>query len=220
MKIQTILTEKLIDTTKQEKNYSGTFKDAPPRGTPKKQIDAGSMASVKNDPNDPHMVIKHNRVPNMARNDLYPKFITYLIDHDIENPHFPRVYDIKKITDKEGKFIYTYRLEKLLPLSDASNDECDMFIENNFYQNSEYYEFYHFDVDKNHRYAWVAKIFAAFIKNDDFSDHLRSESLIEAMKIIKDIMHTLGSRESDIYYKNLMWRRGPHGLTLVFIDPV
>lgn len=216
MKIQDILDEELVQPNKLERKYAGKFNYLGSDNNSKKNLDSGSMASVKQDVNDPHMVIKHNLSPFTARDDSYPDFINYLIENKIENIHFPKVYDIHKIYDRYGRYIYKYRLEKLIPLKDASLEE---------FQNFRYNTFDDDHVFEN-RVSYMAIDLGIMMRElcNPYSPSsklaiLKSESLKEACIIVRNMTKELKTY-SDIYEKNLMWRRGPYGLTLVIIDPI
>lgn len=216
MKIQELL-EDLINTTRQNKKFSGAFKrhsdSAPPSA---KELGHGFFSSVKNDPNDPHMVKKHGIKPSAE--DAYNVFIEYLIDNDLmDNIHFPKVYDITKIQDRNGHTIHTYKIEKLINFNDASTKEAEAFIHRSFDDRAT-------EMMARNNYGLLSAITMFF--EDCLMDHpeyvgmITDDSLKEALRVIKAIEGQDRHIFSDIKSDNMMWRRTPHGLVLVFIDPV
>lgn len=222
MKIEDILNEELINPEQTEKSYHGNFKRNF-KIPSKPNLGAGARSKVKADPTDPHMAIKFTKNPLQKENegfDRYPEFIKYLITHKIENPHFPKVYKMSKISDKNQRFIYTYRLEKLIPIDQISEEEFSAFIQKTFTENSEHYNTLMDDNQPfDHKLTMLGVIFNHIITYGDSEHSILQESLSEALQILKKILIDLNAT-SDVYYKNIMWRRGGQGLTVVFIDPI
>lgn len=214
------LLEDLIGTVKTQKTYNGVLGTKSRNfNTGRKALGSGNYASVKQDPNDPHLVKKHSKRIE-SKDDGYNNFIEYLINHDLmDNIHFPKIYNITAIKDKEGNVIHTYKMEKLIPFYDANKRELEFFIHKTFNQDG------------------VNIILKAYARNDslplaismiisdcaygDFDmEYIIDDSFREAIDTIKVIARDTPFVNIDIKIDNMMWRRTPHGLVLVFTDPI
>lgn len=234
MHILCLIAEDLINPEMVQKKYSGEFRGRSRHdiSSRKKELGRGTQASAKNDPNDPHMVKKHNIRPYDLdhRRDGFNHFINYLIQHDLtDNIHFPRVYNIKEITDKNDYVIYTYTIEKLIPYEKASLRELTSFVEHNFSKNwylaimanglkEEEDGSSHINLKKLSDVV-ASHIYKTVSGGLDMDEVLRSESLIDALTITRKIGRDMGM-PSDLHAGNLMWRRTSTGLTLIINDPL
>lgn len=223
MKIQDLL-EDLVNATIDRKKYNGTLKtknDSLIRSN--KELGNGSQASVKHDPNDPHMVKKHNTKVYPSKpawefgqtNDGYNKYIEFLINNNLtDNIHFPKVYNVKTIVDKDENKIHTYTMEKLVESEHLSEEEVNAFIEHNLIG------------------RWKIKLLDEYNALEDtcslisncicgYSEALTffsNEELIEAIKTLTKVKAAIAG-QIDLSSYNIMWRRTPHGMILVFTDP-
>lgn len=226
MRIELLL-EELVQTQRQQGEYRGAFKAGKSSGM-------GTQAKAKPDRNDPHMVTKHNFKPFVAdrnsmtatwdtrKDDGFHRFASFLIKHKLmgENPHMPRVYNIKTLTDADGRHIHTYTVEKLIDYYEVSKEELLAFIENHLQPDTIY-------IDPSLKEEdWVVGVFKRIAlrldrcigMDSEMNQVINSESLVEAIGIIRKAKSVLGE-PSDMHEGNFMWRRGPQGLTLVFNDP-
>ena len=224
-----ILTEELVQTQQQQASYNGNLRPGRPHDG------NGTQAKVTPDRNDPHMVRKHNYNPYVKdrssmqatfqtrKEDGFNRFVQFLIKHKHmgENPHLPRVYNIKTITDAEGRHINTYTVEKLTESSEITWEELEAFIEGNLHEGSIW-----MDEDRRGTQGWVWNTFQTVAQTLDRAISLdtvrdkvvKSETLIEAIDILRKAKRVLGE-PTDMHAENYMWRRGPQGMTLVFNDP-
>lgn len=230
-----MLLEDLVSPEIRRSNYNGTFKKLYmlPKGvndnTRAKRLGSGTQASVKDDPNDPHMVKKHNHVTydrhieHGRTNDGFNRFVEWLIRRDyVDNVHFPRVYNIKTITDKGGRHIHSYTMEKLIPIQGASPEEMEAFVEKSLhpgaikpapksnYMNARSYVYETMDL--------VCNVLTDAFMHGEFSG-IKSESLLEACEIMGKFVRAEGVDKSDLGPDNMMWRRTSTGLVLVLSDP-
>ena len=233
MKIIDLLLEDQFQTSRVEKRFSGSLKSQ--HYIKRHEISRGTQAAVKDDKTDPHMVTKYNhrtyhdddkpsrRFEN-RKDDGFNQFINYLIDNKLMgvNPHFPRVYDVKTITDREGKRIHTYTVEKLIEFDAVSRPELESFLEHSLHPDSVW-----IDPDIVEERPWVLAASERIAKRLELCvrqmstarETLKSETLIGAIKVLHKMDKEFPS-QLDIHYGNLMWRRTQHGLTLVFNDPI
>lgn len=235
MRIQDLL-EDQFETDRGEQKFNGTLK--PVYNMRNHELNRGSQAAVKSDKKDPHMVKKYNirtyhdddkphRDSPNRKDDGFNQFINYLIDHKLMgvNPHFPRVYDIKTITDKTGHRIYTYTVEKLLESTVISKEEMQAFIENDLHPDTIYIDP---DIAQYGREKeWIEEAWHRITKRLNLCitqmstarESIKSETLIECIKILHKLDKEFPN-QLDVHMNNLMWRRTQHGLVLVFNDPI
>lgn len=226
----TDLLEELIDSSKKEKTYKGTlsldrFK---PRKTSSDTIAHGSHATVKADKNDPHMVVKHNTRAYKANptekdlhfgnynNDGFNEFIEYIINNNLtDNIHFPKVYNITTITDKDGSRVHKYTMERLVNDLDVDEKLRDASIESlvteEYFKSLEWHD---------NPFIAFCKSMEHYVRGNRDLDFITSESLIEALKIVRQAALKIGKNRLDMHAGNFMWRRTSFGLILVITDPL
>jgi hypothetical protein len=226
MKIQYLI-EDLVNADIARKRFNGTLKRKDTGyALSGKQLSNGSQASVKADPNDPHMIKKHNTKvypeksiiqgfkPTRA-NDGFNDYIEYLINNNLtDNIHFPKVYNVKTIIDKNGDKIHTYTMERLIETDTLTVEQIEAFLENNL---SEKWQ----DSVKwtSHPIEYVVRLITNCIQGTrDMDEIFTNKELISAISIIKQIKNTI-SAQIDLSVHNIMWRRTPYGMILVFTDP-
>lgn len=232
MKIQLLL--ELIQTTQTSKPFHGSLvlrRDSKHynRNVLRKELGAGTQSSVKDHPNDPHMVKKHNIRPYPdtlgKQTDGFNQFINYLIEHDLlDNVHFPKVYDIKEIVDQDDRKIYTYTMEKLVPSMSLYRDEIDAFCEKIF--TPELAERFFTDASMLGRSEETYKYRMFDLFTQEFDEALnygritdiQDESLRDAFVTLHMISLRL-KKSSDLHNGNFMWRRSSTGVQIVFTDP-
>ncbi len=175
------------------------------------------------------MVRKHNFRPmgtngphaaQMLTKDGFNYFIENIIKSDsFDNIHFPKVYNIKKITDKEGNWIHKYDVERLIPLKELSNREIYRLFTDNFKRHvKEYEKMDSYDLEDTR--SNIGFILSSAIRKNDHSE-LRSAELKKAVSLLHN-MNTRASDEGhfmDLHSDNVMARRTPYGLQLVINDP-
>ena len=235
MRIQDLL-EYQFETNRVEQKFNGKLK--PVYNMKSHEINRGSQAAVKADKKDPHMVKKYNirtyhdddrphRDSPKRKDDGFNQFINYLIDNKLMgvNPHFPRVYDIKTITDKEGYRIYTYTVEKLLESTSISKEELQSFIENQLHPDTiwidpdvaEYGSDEDWLIEAWHRLT--KRLHLCITQMSTARETIKSETLMEAVKLLHKLDKEF-PEQLDVHMNNMMWRRTQHGVVLVFNDPI
>lgn len=221
MKIQVLL--ELIDTNVETKSYRGEFhgNNTGNSRSSNKEIGSGVYSKVRNDPNDPHMVQKRHRDPKAASTDGFVKWADYLINNKLvdTNPHFPRIYNARKIEDSEGKNIYKYQIEKLVSAEDVSPKILEAIWRQNFTQYSMPEDIEELDAED------IADTMSGIISmavegNSEYMDDIISDSLKEAVKHLRAYYaETNYNALPDLHSGNIMLRRTPHGIQLVITDP-
>lgn len=219
MKIQTIL-EAIIATASDEKKYSGMLRHS------QGHFDS-SFSTVRNNRDDPHTVVKHNFRPmNPVQWDSMPTdgfnfFIEALIRKDaMDNIFFPKVYNIRKISDNHGQYIHKYVTEKLYPLNSLEVDDLKKIYGECLYG----YKKAGFNEEEEHYPRKMARAIAGAlsdaVENQDFS-RIKSDELKEALQILLVIKNEFSKRGAgfDLHSDNIMARRTPFGVQLVINDP-
>lgn len=226
MKITDIL--EMLEPAVSKKRYNGTFVDTNhheyDEANKGKEGGRGVFSNVRADKKDPHMMRKNHHGPvtvDMERNyiqDGYVGFINHLIENKLVGQYvnLPRVYDIKELTDKQGKKVFTYTIEKLLSHNDISEKELVQVIENTL----------------DHVPPTLSDDYSSHGMNRWFGDELESaifnnyrhvidEEMKKSLQVIRDIVKANGHEMSiDLNSGNIMYRRTPYGLQAVLSDPL
>ena len=116
MNIVSIL--EIIEPRVQTKQWRGRFDPKKQMPTRKdRSLGVGNFADVEEIRNRPDIVRKTSSSVKAASLDGYWVFIDELVKQKLwKNPYFPRVHDVKIITDAEGQKMYRAKIEKLIPL--------------------------------------------------------------------------------------------------------
>lgn len=225
MRIESLL--ELIDPEVSHKQYRGKLRDT---DADTFRSNSGAFSTVVPDRHDPHMVRKHHHDPIVGdtdSEDAFVHFVNWMIEEKIQNIHFPRIYNVKKITDSEGKYIYKYQIEKLIPANKLSKEELLHVVHMNFDVES--------IKEENTRARWDAKDTTSIIRaigeacerviTGEGDRSIKSRSIVKALNEILNFNRW--AYERDLYAHldlvnsgNIMFRRTPQGLQIVFSDPV
>ncbi len=208
MKILDLLEKQIHSTVEPDGRFNGRFRSSYDNTNSE---NSGYYSSVKGDKTDPHMIVKHTK--NLDIKDPYSDYIQYLIKHDLidSNPHFPRVYNIKKIVDKNGKEIYKYRMERLEQMGDLNDDIKETILKQNF----DTTDYGGWPVDDYDRLAADILSRAVRLKHPD---RIKQSSLKEAVLTLYEI-YANNSWTVDLHRYNFMIRRTPTGFQIVLTDP-
>lgn len=229
MKINDIL--EMIEPTVSDVNFSGKLVQHPePRWNPdndKKLGGRGNFSTVRPDKKDPHMVRKNHHSPIMSDiddQDGYIPFINHLIRHKLmgEYINLPRVYDVKKITDREGDYIYSYTIEKLIDGKNVSIEELNTIIDRTLGDEPAKGMSWSSREESSVKPKILNQWFGAQIEyglTNGFYN-IKDEELIKALKLIDFVNDRNPNNVTDIHGGNIMYRRTPHGLQLVISDPL
>lgn len=176
-------------------------------------LGAGKYSTVKTD-RDPHFVKKTSRSSGKAKSDGYWYFIKVVIRNKLwENPYFPRVYEFKKYY-KGDEAHYRVKLESLVDLNDLSKKEIEAVIAR--MSGNEDRGSYYKEENMDHISEIVRAIFwkrtRGLFKNPD-------PNLLSAMNTLRKINKGNVHLRPDLHKGNIMFRRGPHGVHPVIVDP-
>ena len=230
MKIQTLF--ELVEPTVSHHNYKKKFQDKIPIGKAK-ELGAGAYSRVVTDPNDPHMVRKHNHTPLMPADDVdaYRLFVDKLVEKGLinKNPYFPRIYSVSAIKDTEDKKINSYQMEKLLGYDDVSIEEIQsmterIFNDPNIKNNFERSNF--ISNNKSEQYKLHRRItdhIEQAVERQDFNN-IKDPIMVKALQNLIQIIEELNSAGEkvivDLNPGNIMYRRTKYGLQPVISDPL
>ena len=214
MKILDLLEGPIVPEVSPDKKYSGRFinKQSRPDGS-------GGSSVVAPHKTDPHLMTKHNHRPiqdgNKYQRDGFSFFINYIIDNGMtDNVHFPRIYSMKKIIDKNGKYIHKYDTEKLLHSHQINRKEfAKIFQELTNKEADERYESV-----ENQLIGLIVDAIHAGVYTE-----LKSKDIVEACKLLTNCTSDAikaGYAGLDIFSNNIMYRRTPIGVQLVINDPI
>jgi len=226
MKIQTLL--ELIEP--QVKNYNMRGRRFDPETSAanvsgwsltadeKKQgiVGSGSYSAVKKD-RDPHFVQKTSRRVETSKLDGYWYFIKQVIDKRLwENPYFPRVYQFKKFYQGDNAH-YRVKLENLVNMEDLSREELIASVTRMVGDDPEDLGIIQPYFKKHDIKVLIENIFKRIWDGKESKE--MDPSLVSAMRTIKK-MHLDAKYGYDLHKGNVMFRRGPHGLHPVIVDPL
>lgn len=240
MKIQNLL--EIIDTKVSTKKYSGTFRD-PEFLDIENRKNTGGYSTVKDDPHDPHMVIKHNHTPWPASGhkeignetvppDGYQFLAQWIVEEKIYNIHFPRIYKVTRYEDSKGQYIYKYGLEKLIKHTELDDEELSHVIKMNFDVESDNYKKasselagivsrYRKDFSNQDVLSFVCR---EIIKGSIPNSVVKNPEVKKALALLVDFMAWARKNGHDVIEdinpSNIMYRRTGQGLQMVFSDPV
>jgi hypothetical protein len=234
MKLLDLFEDQQHQTNDSTTNFSGRLKQSKAAFSDPK---SGAFSSVKDDKHDPHMVKKYHHGPvgdgspdSEIGEDAYVYFAKWLAKQNVTNPHLPRIYDIKKIQDSAGKFIYKYQVEKLnsateLGLEELMNVFGQHFVSDTVAQQVADELDFEAGVDTPANKKILIHVMGRFCEQmvREGCKNIKSESLREALGLIQKFLKDHGEKEFSLDIENsgnIMFRRGPHGLQLVLTDPV
>lgn len=204
----------------------GFFKNAD--GSPE-----GQYSFVKDDPTDPHAVIKNQKRPNVK--DPFWTYAQALHDSPdmMDNPYLPKVYKQTTLSDNRSNTVKTARMEKLHPVS-VLHPEQVLHI-------------YHRAMGKEFEETSVGKEFlraSKFMTPDAIRFRLADEALATLLAMLQYIVDGDASPvvihdqelkaalifierirrkhkfSGDIHDDNIMVRLSSHGPQMVITDPL
>lgn len=206
-----IIGEDLAQTQVSDRKYSGQFNYDRVRHKTRDELGRGAFSKVRPDREDPHMVTKQSVTPlgsnHLDKADGFDAFVKMLIDNDLmDDIHFPKVYKAQKVTDKTGTHKHNYTIEKLEPLKSLSREELASIEDS------------HMNPGYDEDFPIWERIYDACRSARAREMYIKMESLKESCQSLED-MGDYSDFRLDIHRDNLMVRRTPYGLQLVFSDP-
>lgn len=216
MKIRDLL-EAEFETTKQDYKSNNSydvdkqryrFRNRP--YDPLFKLKSGAYGRIYRNEDDPHQITKVPHLPK--KTDGYYDFIEHVVNSGIakSNPHFPRVYDIKKFTDNFGYFKYKIKMETLHPFLNTDPEVIVGMLRQYFNLKIDY------DLDDSEHETLMAFVREA-ITNRSYEES-SDDKFNEACKFISDFVKG-GNYTLDLHSGNVMIRMSPYP-QLVFVDPV
>ena len=215
-----------------DRQYNGVFKNHHEQpfnvqqSTKARTLGQGFYSNVKSHRTDPHLVQKNNHRQMARDTDGFNVFVEWLIKQGKQdNIHFPRIYNIKRITDRADNVVHSYDIERLIQVDAVSKEEIIAFHEHNIHEDAMHMEGllerdWTEETFKEMYFKHLCKVLDRAVKQKIFSYFLM-DSMKSAIAILVEASRdeSLPQLYIDFHSGNLMWRRGPTGLTLVFSDP-
>lgn len=206
----------LIEPTVSQTKISSTF-SARKASDPRR---SGVYAAVRGLRSDPNMVEKYLIMPSDLSKDAYYKYITAIKDQMAGNPHFPRVYRIKIVTDQDGDTRLSYVMERLAELDESSPKIISLIYEKTFGELGNWGNISPLSAS-NKWQMWDEIVIAIqnSVSSSDFSE-IKDEELIKALKLIIDLKEK-NNLSYDLFSTNFLIRpMGKFGPDIVIADPL
>ena len=206
-----VLNERIIQTSMSDKTYPGTFNNVRHSRVSKDELGRGAFSKVTPDHNDPHLVKKTNITPlgkqHADKADGFEQFVRLIDESGMnENIHFPRIYRATKVTDAQGTHRSSYSMEKLEPIKSLS------------FEDSKTLEQTHMTEGYSEDASLSDRLYDACRSPSARERYVKMESLKEACEALYE-MDDVSDFRLDIHKDNIMVRRTPYGVQLVFSNP-
>lgn len=239
MKITEILTEIYrTDVVSSKRSYNDMRKTLNNRmklsDSPSKTGE-GHYAVVLPNARDPHTIRKLSKRKVSDHNDGYHPFADWVVNNpEIKsNPHFPKIYKKRAITDDEGtEEIVDYVIEKLTPIDKLNMEQIIAILDTYFKLKLDYSPSYipkEEDTDyviEEEDIDYIIESFSLIIR--DYIQRGRSnigeilsDQLIQACRALRDFYSEshMYNRNVDTHRYNIMYRLGAHTPIPVITDP-
>lgn len=192
-----------------------------------KKLGSGAFSTAYQDKDNPHDVMKGSKQQVVP--DGFQVFFTALEENpDMQsNPYFPRFRNISRYTSKDHRSgSYMVRVEKLEPLEKLTKKEMPAILRRILDQDGidQVMErmkgmdsLSWFSAQPYHYITSLAEIMVNHPKR--FSKHVIDKDFLEAMQFITQVAADW-EYYTDLHEGNIMLRRTPYGVQLVFNDPL
>lgn len=217
------------------KQHKLAFNDASVlRNKKVKHLGSGAFASAYANEDRPEDVRKVSGQSSV--HDGYMKFVKALKDSpEFGNPYFPKFREGSEYKDMEThsmvrRTVYSVKTERLQRLEDLTKKEVEAVLERWYGKNwnavaSQVVQ----RIDPKSKFNppgnWkhpafqLVEILKRLIRGVHFGAGLQDEDLAKAIGFIQTFQGS-GIGEPDISMNNIMYKRSPYGIQLVFTDPV
>lgn len=207
---------------------------------PKTRLGDGAKAVV-HQTDDPHMAKRYSKEINSTEFDKFDAYAKIITERKLwENPHFPRVYETEKevVGHPDAGQVYTHWLiERLFTYKTVSFDDARTMVYNYF--NEEFFK----EVGLRTRQSLTAEEYfkraretvsatgvseSLVVINDicegvyPYKPHIyneRNDAFMDATRILNELHDENAMFGNDLMAANVMFRRGPGGVQIVFTDP-
>jgi hypothetical protein len=203
--------DEIFDTSTEVKFSRREFTpNAYPKPT-KDELGRGAFSIARTDSTDPHMVIKRQKLRSDTMKDGFNGFAEIVARDQLwDMIHFPRVYAIKKIMNKDETIgLHRWRMEKLIGYNQLSGEEINALTKR------------YFNMETNSVFSIADNICRAI--NGD-TDIIVDDTLLKAVYKMSDIFDevkkSLPHVFLDLHGENLMFRRTHVGIDAVISDPL
>jgi hypothetical protein len=203
-----------FDTVVSDKTTSRSFQPGVPQKTDD-ELGRGSFSIARNS-KDPATIKKRqfNDPGLKTEKDVFQDYAQVIYHNKLwDKIHFPRIYSAKKLTDKDGKTLHRWEMEKLLPLDKFAAKDHDAL-----------YNLFARYVPED--YAMSVNSFLDVMKQSVLSgntDKVDDENLARALKWLHQMAKHFSKKYEvfriDMRASNIMIRLTNTGPQLVFTDP-
>lgn len=228
MRILDIINEQ-IQTAVKDHNTALKLKTPSIERTERERVLGRGISNIALDnKRDPHTVIRHNSNVDNPSIDSSHGYYGWLVNTKAynENPYYPRVYEKSTITDKSGKKLIKYEIEKLSPIETLdltmiralTHKLFDDITINKILRRrvSSTINPWH-DIDDDER---ALLILFDGLEEVYYGAKSRDVYLNAAMQQAKELSDLNYASGSDLHRGNVMVRFTPHGPQLVLVDPI
>lgn len=187
----------------------------------------GTFSVVRPD-RDPHLVKKSSIMSRDEKSgdEGFKAFAKYIIENGyMDNPHMPRIYQVKTIKGNDGFHIDSYKMEALIDGEDIDDSELADYFDHillDKYKWDEYENPYEYIKDYPNEKGAVHTMICIAIEDATRRGAaiFTLDSLNEACVIVHEAKYKIKHANLDIHTGNIMYRRTANGLQLVFSDPI
>lgn len=205
----------------------------------------GNRATVHQDKDDPHMVKRYSKRSDSNYFDKFNRYAKIIVDRKLwQNPHFPRIYETEtELVGPSGpKNAYiNWKIERLFSYETLSFDDAKTMVYNYFNEgffkevmgtsssqtNPDNIDEMYFE-SRAATANYTNRPVVAIIVNDMCRQILprplgtlneNNEAFKQAVHILNELYDTIPEFDNDLIPTNVMFRRGPGGIQMVFTDP-
>lgn len=221
---------KIRDVSKLPDQYIDSYPGVLRRNKKVKHLGSGSYASTYAHQDRPHDVRRISRA-QQSHDGSYWYFKELQAHSDRDNLYFPKHREGTEYQEKEGerRSVLSVSTERLQKLDTLSKKEAESVFERWFGEHHEYIVwnkiFQEIPSQKAFSYEGygTAMIISAVIKrimeHDWIDKYIIDDELKRAVKFIQSVKQK-HSIAYDFGMNNTMYRRSPHGIQIVFTDPL
>jgi len=196
-----------------------------------KHLGSGAFASAYSNQDRPEDVRKVSGQSSV--HDGYMKFIRAVRDSsEVGNPYFPKFREASEYNDNEThsmvkRSVYSVKTERLRKLEELTKSEIAAVMERWFgknWSNVASQIIPPSSISGEHA-VWkipamlLVEVLSRLVKGRDFGVSVQDEDLWKAIGLIQKFTSE-NAPDPDISINNIMYKRSPYGIQLVFTDPV
>lgn len=229
MRIIEIITEypdTAVNIRYRKPNYDfDTMKDRELRAHDKTtpQDPAGWYSAGQTNPRDPHEFVKRTHLTSLLDKDAYFQFVSKIRDlkqDGYTNRFFPQVYNIDIVQDTKGNQRPRYRIEKLQPGENFSEEALLGLYDRLFTKEFDTERLKNISNPRAVIWRAIAQECARAAEKNNYTN-IRDEELEQALKLVAKLVdQNYSSWNVDLHSNNIRVRGSNVGPQLVLMDPI